>query len=210
MCNPEDFNSISIEDKLWQLTLCLYNSIFCYSNLPYELKDFEDVLSNPKDTITFNHQKNNTINKLVKAIGTDGKLVLNNDQSVYHVNMIEKLLVLLLAKISNFIPKGGIWMNTQRPEWNDANNALAGFGLSMVTVYYLKRFTSFLINLLNESNYLSFSISEEVYIWYKSTNKVLSNKAELSSSALMQFSKKLGKASSNYRTKIYKSGFKKK
>ena len=188
----------------------LNNSIFCYSNLPYELKNFEEILSNPKDTITFNHQKNNTINKLVKAIGTDAKLVLNNDQSVYHVNMIEKLLVLLLAKISNFIPKGGIWMNTQRPEWNDANNALAGFGLSMVTVYYLKRFTSFLINLLNESNYLSFSISEEVYIWYKSTNKVLSNKTELSSSALMQFSKKLGTASSNYRTKIYKSGFNRK
>jgi len=188
----------------------LNNSIFCYSNLPYELKDFKEILSNPKDTITFNHQKNNTINKLVKAIGTDAKLVLNNDQSVYHVNMIEKLLVLLLAKISNFIPKGGIWMNTQRPEWNDANNALAGFGLSMVTVYYLKRFTSFLINLLNESNYSSFSISEEVCIWYKSTNKVLTSEIELSSSALMQFSKELGETSSNYRTKIYKSGFKRK
>ena len=88
--------------------------------------------------------------------------------------------------------------------------SLAGFGLSMVTVYYLKRFTSFLINLLNESNYSSFSISEEVCIWYKSTNKVLTNEIELSSSALMQFSKELGEASSNYRTKIYKSGFKRK
>ena len=32
----------------------------------------------------------------------------------------------LLAKLSNFVPDGGIWMNTQRPEWNDANNALGG------------------------------------------------------------------------------------
>ena len=40
--------------------------------------------------------------------------------------MVEKLLVLLMAKLSNFIPSGGIWMNTQRPEWNDANNALVG------------------------------------------------------------------------------------
>jgi hypothetical protein len=35
--------------------------------------------------------------------------------------------------MSNFIPEGGIWMNTQRPEWNDANNALVGNGVSMVT-----------------------------------------------------------------------------
>ena len=42
--------------------------------------------------------------------------------------------VLSLAKICNYVPGAGIWLNTQRPEWNDANNALAGFGLSMVTV----------------------------------------------------------------------------
>ena len=48
-----------------------------------------------------------------------------------------------LAKISNFIPEGGIWMNTQRPEWNDANNALVGNGVSMVTLYYLRRFLNF-------------------------------------------------------------------
>ncbi len=31
-------------------------------------------------------------------------------------------------------------MNTRRPEWNDANNALVGYGLSMVTLCYLRRF----------------------------------------------------------------------
>ena len=45
---------------------------------------------------------------------------------VIHVNMVEKLLVPVLAKLSNFVPEAGIWLNTQRPEWNDANNALAG------------------------------------------------------------------------------------
>ena len=34
------------------------------------------------------------------------------------------LLVLLLARFFNYIPEAGLWMNTQRPEWNDANNAL--------------------------------------------------------------------------------------
>ena len=33
----------------------------------------------------------------------------------------------------------GIWMNTQRPEWNDANNALVGHGISVVTLGYLRR-----------------------------------------------------------------------
>jgi hypothetical protein len=36
-------------------------------------------------------------------------------------------------------------MNTQRPEWNDANNALAGYGLSMVTLYQLERYLSFVL-----------------------------------------------------------------
>jgi hypothetical protein len=53
-----------------------------------------------------------------------------------HVTLAEKLLVLLLAKLVNFVPEGGIWMNTQRPEWNDANNALVGKGLSVVTPRY--------------------------------------------------------------------------
>jgi hypothetical protein len=46
----------------------------------------------------------------------------------YQSSLAEKLLTLLLAKLVNFVPEGGIWMNTQRPEWNDANNALVGKG----------------------------------------------------------------------------------
>ena len=46
----------------------------------------------------------------------------------------------LLEKLTNFVPGGGIWMNTQRPEWNDANNALVGTGISMVTLCYVHRF----------------------------------------------------------------------
>ncbi len=54
----------------------------------------------------------------------------------------------MLAKLFNFVPEAGIWMNTQRPEWNDANNALVGYGVSMVTLYYLRRFLSFCEQLL--------------------------------------------------------------
>ena len=63
------------------------------------------------------------------------------------VTLATKLIQVVIAKMANFIPGGGIWLNTQRPEWNDANNALAGYGLSMVTLYYLHRFVEFLTGL---------------------------------------------------------------
>ena len=66
------------------------------------------------------------------------------------VGLLEKLVVPALAKLSNFVPGGGIWLNTQRPEWNDANNALAGPGLSMVTLYHLRRYLRFVDELLGK------------------------------------------------------------
>ena len=41
-------------------------------------------------------------------------------------------------------------MNTQRPEWNDANNALAGNGLSVVTTSYLHRYILYLERILKD------------------------------------------------------------
>ena len=78
-----------------------------------------------------------------KQIGNDGKLRRGKNGDVLLVSLAEKLLVPLLAKLSNFVPGGGIWLNTQRPEWNDANNALAGWGLSVVTVCHLRRYLEF-------------------------------------------------------------------
>ena len=68
---------------------------------------------------------------------------LTNNGGVLQATLVEKLLTLLLAKLTNFVPEGGIWMNTQRPEWNDANNALVGKGLSVVTLCYLRRYIVF-------------------------------------------------------------------
>ena len=64
--------------------------------------------------------------------------------------------------MSNFIPEGGIWMNTQRPEWNDANNALVGNGVSMVTLYYLRRFFNFFEELLVTTTIEEVEISNEL------------------------------------------------
>ena len=61
-----------------------------------------------------------------------------------------KILVTLLAKLANFIPDAGIWMNTQRPEWNDAVNALVGTGVSVVTLCYLHCFLKQAISLFQQ------------------------------------------------------------
>ena len=53
-------------------------------------------------------------------------------------------------------------MNTQRPEWNDANNALVGNGVSMVTLYYLRRFLKFVEGAFCKNPHPSFFVSTEL------------------------------------------------
>ena len=54
-------------------------------------------------------------------------------------------------------------MNTQRPEWNDANNALVGNGISVVTLIYLRRYLEHLGTLFVPEDELS--LSTEVNDW---------------------------------------------
>ncbi len=117
--------------------------IFAYANVPYRIKPFHEMLADWYDTIVFDWDTEKETETAVSQMGTDGRLLLKNDGAVLHVTMVEKLLVLLLAKLTNWGPEGGIWMSTQRPEWNDANNALVGKGLSVVTTAYLRRFIAF-------------------------------------------------------------------
>ncbi|MFZ1400246.1 MAG: hypothetical protein WAS33_25305, partial [Candidatus Promineifilaceae bacterium] len=124
--------------------------IFSYANVPYRQKSYADMLTNWYDTIDFDWAAEEVVETAVTQLGTDGRLLLNPAGDVIHVTMVEKLLVLLLAKLTNLVPEGGIWMNTQRPEWNDANNALVGKGLSVVTAAYLRRFIAFWQGLLAE------------------------------------------------------------
>jgi hypothetical protein len=117
--------------------------IFSYANVPYRLRPYPEMLADWTSTIEFDHDQEGEIAAAVASLGTDGRLLRAADGAVVHVTLTEKLLVLLLAKLTNLVPEGGIWMNTQRPEWNDANNALVGKGLSVVTVAYLRRFIAF-------------------------------------------------------------------
>jgi len=188
------------------------NECFVYAAVPYTIKPFEDILKNPKDTVGYNHEWEKLINQRKQAIGADGALLNSNDKEIYHVNFIEKILATVLSKMSNFIPEGGIWMNTQRPEWNDANNALVGNGVSMVTLYYLRRFLKFFQQLLENSNLENIKISNEMVEFYHEVRECLIENKVLLSGKIDDQSRRtilnrLGKAASDYRYQIYNSGF---
>ena len=185
---------------------------FVYAAVPYIIKPYDEILKNPKDTIEYSHSWEKLINERKQQMGADGALLHSNDKSIYHVNFIEKILATVLSKMSNFIPEAGIWMNTQRPEWNDANNALVGNGVSMVTLYYLRRFLKFFEQLLENSNLENIKISNEMVEFYHEVRECLVENEHLLSGNIDDVTRKaildrLGKAASDYRYQIYNSGF---
>ena len=186
--------------------------LFVYANVPYRIKSYEAIIANPKDTIDFDHEADELIRALREKEGADGALLKDEKGRIYHVNFVEKTLATLLAKLSNFIPEGGIWMNTQRPEWNDANNALVGNGVSMVTLYYLHRFLTFFDQILNRTSVESVKISSELMDFYKGVRKILLDHEYLLASSIDDSHRgkildALGEIASDYRLHIYEQGF---
>jgi primosomal replication protein N len=186
--------------------------LFVYANVPYKIKKYADLLANPKDTIDFDHEADHAIAKKWPSLGADSALLTYQNGSIVQVNFIEKILASLLAKISNFIPEGGIWMNTQRPEWNDANNALVGNGVSMVTLSYMIRFLKFTHQLFGAVNTKSVSVSKELKTFYAAVMAVLEQHQHLLSGKLSDQQRKLildglGMAGSNFRESVYANSF---
>ena len=187
-------------------------SLFVYANVPYKIKSYDEILKDSKNTIDYDHQNELLIDERKKEIGIDGSLVFNNKSEIHHVNFIEKILATLLSKVSNFVPGGGIWMNTQRPEWNDANNALVGNGISMVTLYYLRRFVHFFNSLLERTDLISVEISSELNKFFNDISFALNENKNVLDLSISDLDRKkivdlLGKAGSNYRDTIYNNSF---
>ncbi|MFW6368565.1 MAG: hypothetical protein ACOCZ9_02395, partial [Spirochaetota bacterium] len=145
-----------------ELSLLMDRALFTHADVPYRIRSYERILADSRDTIEFDRNAHNRAEERVRQIGSDGRLVTRSSGELVYVSMVEKLLILLSAKLVNFVPEGGIWMNTQRPEWNDANNALAGPGLSLVTLGYLRRYIKFLQTLLAERDSGSYPVSGEL------------------------------------------------
>ncbi len=150
-----------------ELLESLSASRFSSGNVPYRLKSHREIVENPRSTIDFDFALHERIEKDVATYGTDAKLLRGADGEVSLVSMTAKFLSILCAKMASYVPGGGIWLNTQRPEWNDANNALAGWGLSMVTLSYVRRFLVFLIDLYRAAPADAFDAPAETAAFFR-------------------------------------------
>ena len=185
--------------------------VFSYANVPYRLRPYQQMLADWHDTIEFDYEKEEQIAAAVASLGTDGRLLRDAGGAVVHATLTEKLLVLLLAKLTNLAPEGGIWMNTQRPEWNDANNALAGKGLSVVTVGYLRRFIAFWQTQLAAAEVDTVSVNPAAADLFSAVHGILhAHRLHLetgfSDQARRAMMDRLGAAATAYRSNVYQGG----
>ncbi|MBQ0051830.1 MAG: hypothetical protein KBT11_07190 [Treponema sp.] len=167
----KNYKAIIIEDYLSE-------KIFSSSNVPYRLKSYAEICQNPRDTLIFDRKLSDLLIKESADFGSDKKLVQNKENKVYLLNLTAKLLQIIIAKVSNLVPGGGIWMNTQRPEWNDANNALCGWGLSVVTMCYMERMLKFLLELYKNSGAAAYEVPSPMAECVIAISKLIESSSE--------------------------------
>jgi len=182
-----------------------------FPDVPYRLKSFEDTLKDPRDTVTFDRDLHDILMRRKEEVGGDGLLKRRQNGEVVRVTLIEKLLLPAAVKLGNLIPGGGIWMNTQRPEWNDANNALAGCGLSIVTTGYLLRYLRVVEQMIRNNGSESFKISPELSTFLGSLTEQLRDprwaaQEELSDRDRFDMVQAAGKATELHRESVYTEG----
>lgn len=186
---------------------------FMYSSahVPYHIKPYADLVNDPYNTIEFDWELERQIEAQQMERGTDAKLICVANAQVLHVSLAEKLLTLLLAKLVNLVPEGGIWMNTQRPEWNDANNALVGKGLSVVTLCYLRRYIAFCREIFSTCELDVVPLSIEVQQFLTQIFAILDQFQAALGSAFTAEQRRivmdsLGETGSSYRWNLYRHG----
>ncbi len=189
-------------------------SAYSYADVPYRMHPYERLVADPKHTLEFDHERQAIIEERVAALGTDGKLIPTADGTVHLASLAEKLMVPALAKLSNLVADAGIWLNTQRPEWNDANNALVGNGVSVVTLFHLRDYLAFVDSLLSGSAVVQVPVGRAVLEWMQGLEQALSEQADFADGSEDVTSPKrrrelldaLGTAYSDYRTATYGRG----
>lgn len=193
----------------------LGEKIYASANVPYRIKSYDEISADPRNTIYFDHELNGRLQKLSAENGSDAKLVTVSGKAdageVALVTLGTKLLQIVIAKMSNFVPGGGIWLNTQRPEWNDANNALAGYGLSVVTLCYLHRFVGFLSGLFAASASDDFCLPSVVADCFTALGKLYvqsdAEKSAKDETLRKNFTDAQGRIFEEERNSLYKNGY---
>lgn len=191
-----------------RLDQLLNEEVFVYAHVPYRIKSADAMFRDPRNTIDYDRELADAISKRVTATGNDGKLLSDDQGRIQKASLAEKILVPTLVKLTNFVPGGGIWLNTQRPEWNDANNALVGNGLSMVTTCYLRRHLALLISWFESSEIDHIKVSTDVAelqskIQLAMQTHVAGMGVEISPAQRYQLVRELTQAGSDYREKLY-------
>lgn len=179
-------------------------AVFTHADVPYRIASYAKTLEDPYDTIAFDDAAQAAIERRVEREGADGRLVHGPDGELVRVTLAEKLLLLLAAKLVNLVPEGGIWMNTQRPEWNDANNALVGRGLSVVTLAYVRRYLDVLRDLLTSD----VTVTSELRALLADVHDALARHADgtetgFDDAARLAVMDELGAAGTAYRARVY-------
>lgn len=202
---------ISVHFHPGALEKLLSSPVFSYADVPYRIRTYAQILEDAYNTIDFDWERERAVTARVAERGADGKLVVNADGCTFHATLGEKLLLLILVKLTNLVPEGGIWMNTQRPEWNDANNALVGKGLSVVTAAYLRRMLVFCRELFANSE-ATVSLTREVHALLSAVTTILAQHESLLATGFDDAQRRtvmdaLGMAGSDYRQHVYAGGF---
>ncbi|MDX1447429.1 MAG: hypothetical protein R3246_00065 [Acidimicrobiia bacterium] len=183
-----------------------------YADVPYRIVPYDRLVQDPKSTVVFDRSAQAAIDERVALIGADGRLVPSRHGGVRLASLAEKLVVPALSKLSNLVAGAGIWMNTQRPEWNDANNALVGNGVSAVTALYLANYIRNVDRLLTETDVHHVLISDAVLDWMEALHGIFHrHRATAASQSISPEARRalldeLGAAFSTYRERAYETG----
>ncbi len=71
----------------------LQQESFVYADVPYRIKPYRDLITDPRNTIEYDDDRARAVAERVAALGADGKLVVLEDGTIHRVNLLEKLLL---------------------------------------------------------------------------------------------------------------------
>jgi len=72
--------------------------LFTTPDIPYRIKPYREILSNPYDTIIFDHKREETVSRRCRKEGRDGQCARSQDGELSLMTLMDKLLLILLIK----------------------------------------------------------------------------------------------------------------